>query len=56
MNTPQQPRDPPAEPKKVKHDPGSPMQNGIPEGAKDTAATALPTDDRQASETAGSSG
>ena len=56
MNTPQQPPDPPLEPNKVKHDPASPMQNGIPEGTKDVAATAYPTSDRQATETAASNG
>lgn len=56
MNKPQQPQDPPREPKKVDHDPGSPMQNGIPDGAKEDMATAYPTSDRQQTETAGSDG
>ena len=53
MNTPRQPPDPPREPKKVDHNPGSPMQNGIPEGTKQDDAAAYPTSDRQATETAG---
>lgn len=56
MNTPQQPRDPPREPKKVDHDPGSPMQNGIPDGTKQDEATAWPDSGRQATETAGNDG
>ena len=56
MNTPKQPQDPPVEPKKVDHNPGSPMQNGIPEGTKQAEATAVPDTGRQHSETAGSNG
>lgn len=55
MNTPRQPKDPPVEPKKVDHDPASPMQNGVPEGTKQEDATAWPDSGRQKSETASNS-
>ena len=55
MTTPERPKDPPAAPAKVDHDPG-PAQNGIPEGTKDADANAWPNDDRQATETAGNPG
>lgn len=53
MNTPKvQTDDPPTEGASPDHNPDGTMPHGIPDGMEDHDATALPTSDRQKSETA----